>query len=61
MIQDANPSDHSFPDVPCECETLELDSQPKNAIHTAVSHDDVLSCKISKGETEALEDDHDMM
>ena len=43
VIQDASPSDHSFPDVPCECETLELDAQPKNMIHTAVNHDDCLS------------------
>ena len=51
VIQDANPSDHTFPDVSCECETLELDSQPKNAIHTEVNHDDILSCESSKGET----------
>ena len=61
MIQDANPSDHTFPDVSCECETLELDSQPKNATHTEVNHDDVLSCESSNGETEASEDGHDMM
>ena len=61
MIQDANPSDHTFPDVSCECETLELDSQPKIVKHTEVNHDDVLSDESSNGETEASEHCHDMM
>ena len=52
VIQDASPSDHSFPDVPCECETLELDAQPQNTIHTEINYDAVLLCESSKGETE---------
>ena len=59
VIQDANPSDHSFPDGPCECETLELDPQPKIEIHSDVNHDDALSGGSSNAETEVSENGHD--
>ena len=61
VIQDANPSDHSFPDGPCECETLELDPQPKIAIHSDVKHDDALSGESSNAETDVSENGHDPM
>ena len=59
VIQDANPSDHNFLDGPCECETLELDPQPKIGIHPDVNHDDALSGESSNAETAVSENGHD--
>ena len=61
MIQDANPSDHTFPDVSCECETLELDAQPQHTIHTEMNYDAVLACESSSGETEDSENGQNTM